>query len=773
MSLKRDSASKEADWQAVRNKAKSIVDSGGVNIIRHDTEIIAGVVQSTTGKTYNPVLERQDPDSMSVTVWTCDCDWETYSWARSGPWKKYEGRMCSHATALLYAAQKEEVPGWKSPDARQFEGKVANSNYYYHGVKAGRIDAIRREGIKGFSAFDRWGEGYSTTPLIWLTDEFDTAYRFARNGGEILRVPMETVKAKYECEAEYSCKGVIAPSMLEIYDWDTKMWNPLTRTAKVAAKNLDGITFKVNEHRNGIDAFDGAYRCGGIKFFTPFPNSVNPENVISNISVEGGYRNRGIATELFRRARELSGSTPLVHDDKYTDDAHGWIQSLPSDWQTERSAKKDKFYLHFRLEDEWGWEGPYALVEEAQEAAKVLQQWNGITYAEIKQVPSDFVPPAKGAGRTANVQIKQTYLPADNWQEVEASINGEPVGWLTVQWNDYGDGIYGTIIAIEVVEEHRRKGIATQMLEAVRKAFPDRDIEHSEEHLTDDGAEWADVVGSKTAKTFYHVCSEGALNSIMAEGINTVPGLHGGMQNFPGMYNVVANYLWEDMADAQEWADYWWQYKKTQTYIIEVNTDGRKVKQDRVMSDAYYVTERIPANNIVKVWTPTDYSYNESLMYEPWKAAKPKLLEKTEQPGKCPTCEKPVRDVLRHIMEVHMGYGAHDHNGDDVIDHYASKISMPSWRGYTQEDWWNDYDAVIASDSGSRMSNFEVWTFGEQIARHFYLDDAKSEVEDIYGKLDWEKIVLPRVKVKHPTLGETEEFTEAKTIYVVRKLPKL
>ena len=113
---------KTAAWEDVRKKAKQIADSGGVSILRHDDEIIAASVQSTTGKTYTSILYRQDPTSRSIDRWECECNWNTYSWGRSGPWKKYEGRMCAHATATLYEAQSNEVPGWKDMDGREFEG---------------------------------------------------------------------------------------------------------------------------------------------------------------------------------------------------------------------------------------------------------------------------------------------------------------------------------------------------------------------------------------------------------------------------------------------------------------------------------------------------------------------------------------------------------------------------------------------------------------------------------------------------------------------------
>lgn len=56
-------------------------------------------------------------------VHNCSCPWSTYSWGRSGRWKKYEGRMCSHAQAVVYQAQSEEMFGGEISENSQPSGE--------------------------------------------------------------------------------------------------------------------------------------------------------------------------------------------------------------------------------------------------------------------------------------------------------------------------------------------------------------------------------------------------------------------------------------------------------------------------------------------------------------------------------------------------------------------------------------------------------------------------------------------------------------------------
>lgn len=98
-------------WRDVQQKAKRIAQSGGVRIVAVAGDTITADVKGDSA-VYQTGITRV-PGTRQVALWSCGCPWSTYSWGRSGRWKKYEGRMCAHALALVYKAQKEEIFGGK------------------------------------------------------------------------------------------------------------------------------------------------------------------------------------------------------------------------------------------------------------------------------------------------------------------------------------------------------------------------------------------------------------------------------------------------------------------------------------------------------------------------------------------------------------------------------------------------------------------------------------------------------------------------------------
>lgn len=100
--------SKEAAWADVQEKAIDIFHLGAVRMLASDKEHVAAHVLGDHG-TYLSEIQLA-PGSKSPAMWNCSCPWSAYSWGRSGRWKKYEGRMCSHALALYYQYQSDPKP---------------------------------------------------------------------------------------------------------------------------------------------------------------------------------------------------------------------------------------------------------------------------------------------------------------------------------------------------------------------------------------------------------------------------------------------------------------------------------------------------------------------------------------------------------------------------------------------------------------------------------------------------------------------------------------
>jgi hypothetical protein len=100
----RHAMTKTSKWSDIMAKAKRLIQSGGVNLLRNGANDIVGTVQGDHG-TYQTEISREDPNSQAITQWQCDCPWDQYAWQRTRQWKKYEGRPCSHVLATFWKSQ--------------------------------------------------------------------------------------------------------------------------------------------------------------------------------------------------------------------------------------------------------------------------------------------------------------------------------------------------------------------------------------------------------------------------------------------------------------------------------------------------------------------------------------------------------------------------------------------------------------------------------------------------------------------------------------------
>lgn len=92
-----------AAWRDVQAKAKRLRTDGKVRIISVSGATVSAEVRGDNNL-YRTSIQ-MSPGGNSVAMWECGCAWASYSWGRTGKWKRYEGRMCSHALALTYEAQ--------------------------------------------------------------------------------------------------------------------------------------------------------------------------------------------------------------------------------------------------------------------------------------------------------------------------------------------------------------------------------------------------------------------------------------------------------------------------------------------------------------------------------------------------------------------------------------------------------------------------------------------------------------------------------------------
>ena len=94
---------KTSNWNDVQQKGIRLYKDGQVTMLRNSYEQVMGKVIGDHG-VYTSWYTRQDPNSAVWTTSGCDCPWNQYRWMRTGPWKKYEGRICFRESTLITMA---------------------------------------------------------------------------------------------------------------------------------------------------------------------------------------------------------------------------------------------------------------------------------------------------------------------------------------------------------------------------------------------------------------------------------------------------------------------------------------------------------------------------------------------------------------------------------------------------------------------------------------------------------------------------------------------
>jgi hypothetical protein len=176
-------------WIDVMNKARYLRRSGNVFIFSApergtgNTDFIVGEVLGDSGIPYRVRLMRE-PNTRRIAMWECGCAWGHYAWGRSGRWKKFEGRMCSHALSLLYEVQgregfggdrqiweNTETPIWRDADEEPQERHPVD-DYSYRDWRVGSLEmpegpdfGMEREG--NWRPVE-WNDDFEHAPIVLM-----------------------------------------------------------------------------------------------------------------------------------------------------------------------------------------------------------------------------------------------------------------------------------------------------------------------------------------------------------------------------------------------------------------------------------------------------------------------------------------------------------------------------------------------------------------------------------------------------------------------------
>lgn len=142
-----------ASWNDVRAKAKRIRAEAGVRIISAPSPRNPYIVAEVKGDhhTYQSTILRS-MGSKGVAGWECTCAWAHYAWGRSGRWKKFEGRMCSHVLATMYQAQAEEMFGGRVKEIERRPVHMEEPFFYKAPeIRPWRVGSVQESLPTGFS----------------------------------------------------------------------------------------------------------------------------------------------------------------------------------------------------------------------------------------------------------------------------------------------------------------------------------------------------------------------------------------------------------------------------------------------------------------------------------------------------------------------------------------------------------------------------------------------------------------------------------------------
>jgi hypothetical protein len=98
-----------SSWIDVQAKARRIRKENHVKIVAASRTYVSAEVQGDTN-VYETQLNYV-PGTRKVADWACGCKWGSYTWGRSPRFRRFEGRLCSHALATQYEANSRGMFG--------------------------------------------------------------------------------------------------------------------------------------------------------------------------------------------------------------------------------------------------------------------------------------------------------------------------------------------------------------------------------------------------------------------------------------------------------------------------------------------------------------------------------------------------------------------------------------------------------------------------------------------------------------------------------------
>jgi GNAT superfamily N-acetyltransferase len=511
-------ASKEGSWADVRTKAARIRREGGVRVIANAGDTITAQVQGDN-HVYQTSLMRE-PGKKAVAMWECSCPWSTYSWGRSGRWRKYEGRMCAHAMALVYEASAQEWGGQEIAEGAGFDEPV----YHYEAPPQGewRLDPVPDPNDFGHAAslhtaYDNSGKRGTKVWRGFLT--WDIYPPDNRPLAERVEMGDHMLPANQALAQRFHDGTVTAQDLLKIVDTDS-----------VGIYWAEAGPHPDENNRTGEEV--ARSYAGGERGVWPGHGGVDTSRLLASSWDERGpagtewadkYIHRGIGTAMIVLVAELGA-------DAEEEDGEGML---------ELEEGHPLNLLEIQYNAGWGWHTvsvggrrvtanvPRGTIQATAKGNSIfptaIDPLTGEVYLNGQQITkypswdpnvgiSDFeggwiwtdaarhndallFEASADEAFLRTLRIEESGDSADQTRKLTVyEPGGSVVGFIEI-YGRYYKKAKGQVQGIDVFPEYQRRGVATWLFKQAENWWPDLDVKHSTD-LTDDGKAWKRSLGA-------------------------------------------------------------------------------------------------------------------------------------------------------------------------------------------------------------------------------------------------------------------------------------
>ena len=226
-------------WAKVMEKAKRLINTGNVQVVRNGVNNIVAQVKGDHGD-YTVEIGRDDPNSNAITTWKCECPWDQYAWQRTRKWKKYEGRPCSHVLAAYWQSGRLPIDEEYDPESAAAKADRSAPSENKHGPYPGGTEMPPAPAAGEVSPF---GEqiGTETGAIPKPVEPLRGLYKMNPPGPQEEQVEKrfleqygipgpDTDQRSFSPEPEptdarYQDAGVIPKSPVEIQQEELEAWN--------------------------------------------------------------------------------------------------------------------------------------------------------------------------------------------------------------------------------------------------------------------------------------------------------------------------------------------------------------------------------------------------------------------------------------------------------------------------------------------------------------------------------------------------------------------